>query len=369
MGIFIRKENYIMKRKLKMLVLCVFVVLSLSACSLKNESANVVGEIHEILNVGLIMENGRIDDKSFNQGAWEGIQSAAESNDISSIHLNTMEGTEAGLLSEIANSYDTGYKFMILPGFKFETAVYKAQNKYKDAKFVLIDGIPHSSNFEPEIKENTISILFSEEQAGFLVGVIGALEIKEGDLGFIGGIEIPSVIRFELGFKQGVEYANKAYATNVEISDKNSIYVGSFDDAATGGLIANQMYSNGVKAIFSAAGATGHGVITEAKKRSAVGETAWVIGIDVDQYSDGIYEEEKSVILTSAMKKVNKAVLQVINDEIEGNFKGGESIIFDVKSDGVGIPEENPNLSEDTIIKINEVINKIKNDEIIIKSE
>ena len=111
------------------------------------------------------------------------------------------------------------------------------------------------------------------------------------------------------------------------------------------------------------------GVITEAKTRVVNGEEVWVIGVDSDQYDDGIYEGSKSVVLTSAIKKIDEATYQIIKNEINGEFPGGQVLRFDTKNDAVGIPSENPNLSEDTITKVNEVINAIKSDEIEVKTE
>ena len=155
----------------------------------------------------------------------------------------------------------------------------------------------------------------------------------------------------------------------VSLKAENIVYSGSFTDLALGQQIAAQMYDRGVKVIFAAAGGTGMGAITEAKTRTVNGEEVWVIGVDCDQYADGIYEGNKSVILTSAIKKVNEAAYQMIEAELNNEFPGGQSLIFNAKNNAVGIPEENPNLSEDTVAKVNEVLEAIKNGEIEVKSE
>ena len=129
------------------------------------------------------------------------------------------------------------------------------------------------------------------------------------------------------------------------------------------------MYDRGVKVIFTAAGGTGMGAITEAKTRAVNGEEAWIIGVDSDQYADGIYEGNKSVILTSAIKKVNVASYKMIEAELNNEFPGGQSLIFDAKNDAVGIPEENPNLSDETVSKVSEVLEAIKSGQIEVKSE
>ena len=182
-------------------------------------------------------------------------------------------------------------------------------------------------------------------------------------------MEIPAVQKFNYGFQQGVAYANENYGTNVSVKAGNIVYSGSFSDTALGQQLAAQMYDRGVKAIFAAAGGVGRGVITEAKTRVVNGEEVWVIGVDSDQYDDGIYEGNKSVILTSAIKKVNAAAYQMIEAKLNGEFQGGEALVFDVKNDAIGIPDKNPNLSDDTMDKVNEVLNAIKADEIEEKTE
>ncbi|MBM6837453.1 BMP family ABC transporter substrate-binding protein [Clostridium saudiense] len=321
------------------------------------------------LRVGMVTDAGTIDDKSFNQGTWEGIQKAASDLGVDANYLKPAGTTEADYLKEIQNLYDTGYKFIITPGFKFETAVYQAQQKYQDAKFVLLEGSPHSGDNNALVGENTVSIYFADEQAGFLAGVAAALELKEGELGFIGGMEIPPVQRFNYGYQQGIKYANENLGTNMSIKEENVVFQGSFDNSAAGQQLAAQMYDRGVKAIFCAAGGVGVGVINEAKTRALSGKEAWVIGVDVDQYDDGIYEGDKSVILTSAIKRIDVAAYDMIKAETEGNFPGGDTLTFDASNDGVGIPVENPNLSKETTDKVAEVFNQIKEGNIKVSSE
>lgn len=321
------------------------------------------------LKVGMVTDAGTIDDKSFNQGTWEGIKRAEEDLKIQSKYLKPAGTTEADYLKEIGNLYDAGYKFIVTPGFKFETAIFQAQDKFTDAKFILIDGAPHSGDYSPVVKENTVSIFFAEHESGFLAGVATALELKEGEAGFIGGMEIPPVQKFNWGFQQGVQYANENLGTNISIKEENVLYQGTFDDVAAGKQIAAQMFDSGVDVIFAAAGGVGVGAINEAKTRAESGEAVWVVGVDVDQYADGIYKGEKSVILTSAMKKIDQAAYDMIQQELDGEFPGGQTLNFDVKNDGVGIPAENPNLSEDTVKATDEIYAKIKSDEIKVAAE
>ena len=355
-----------MKKKVIALVLSALMVTGLVGCGSDNNSST---SEESTLKVGMVTDTGTIDDKSFNQGTWEGIKEAEKEFGLETTFMQPNGESESSYLTEIQNLYDSGYKFIVTPGYKFETAIYKAQSQYEDAKFVLIDGEPNDGKDNYLVADNTVAIYFAEEQSGFIAGVAAAVELKTGDFGFIGGMEIPSVKKFNYGFQQGIAYANEHYGTTVSLKNENIVYSGSFSDTALGQQLAAQMYDNGVKAIFTAAAGVNIGVITEAKTRVVNGEEAWVIGVDSDQYDDGIYEGSKSVVLTSAIKKIDEATYQIIKNEINGEFPGGQVLRFDTKNDAVGIPSENPNLSEDTITKVNEVINAIKSDEIEVKTE
>lgn len=342
----------------------------LGACG-KDEGNGAEGnkEEKDALKVGMVTDAGTIDDKSFNQGTWEGIVKASEELGIQEKYLKPGGTTEADYLKEIGNLYDAGYKFIVTPGFKFETAVFQAQTKYEDANFVLIDGNPHSGDSKPVVADNTVSIFFAEHQAGFVAGIATALELKEGEAGFIGGMEIPPVQKFNWGFQQGVAYANENLGTNITIKEENVVYQGSFDNVAAGQQLAAQMFDRGVNVIFAAAGGVGVGAINEAKTRVQSGEEVWMVGVDVDQYEDGIYEGDNSVILTSAMKKIDHASFDMIKRFQDGDFPGGETLTYDATNDGVGIPEENPNLSEETVKQVQEVYEKLKAGEIEVSAE
>ena len=247
--------------------------------------------------------------------------------------------------------------------------MHKAQDKYKDANFIIIDGEPRDDSGNTSVADNTIAIYFAEEQAGFLVGVAASVELKEGELGFIGGMESSAVQKFNWGFQQGVAYANENLGTNMSLKAENIVYQGTFSDSAAGQQLAAHMYDRGVKAIFCAAGGVGNGVITEAKTRSSQGEEAWVVGVDSDQYADGIYSDNKSVILTSAIKKIETASYNTIKEFKEGKFDGGKILTFDITSDSVGLPAENPNLSAETISSVQKVYDELKQGNITVSAE
>ena len=158
-----------MRKKIITLVLSVLMTTGLVACGNSGNGSSNSGE--GTLKVGMVTDSGTIDDKSFNQGTWEGIIEAEENLEIEKNYLKPSGETEADYLTEIQNLYDSGYRFIVAPGFKLESAIYKAQEKYSDAKFVLIDGEPNDGKGNYLVADNTVAIQFAEEEGGFVAGV------------------------------------------------------------------------------------------------------------------------------------------------------------------------------------------------------
>lgn len=343
------------------LVLSVWVV-----CSCSDDGKAV----KKAMKVGMVTDAGTIDDKSFNQGAWEGIVRAEKELGVEIKYLKPVGTTEADYVKEIDNLYDSGYKFIVCPGFKFETAIFKAQTKHPDAKFVLIDGNAHpADSYDVQNGPNTIGIIFAEQEAGFSAGLAAALELKEGRFGFIGGMEIPAVQKFNWGWQQGIRYANEHFGTTIEMHPEDFVYQGSFNDIAAGQQIAASMFDRGVKCIHAAAGGVGVGVINETKARRQVGKEVWVVGVDVNQYNEGLLPDGKSVVLTSAMKYIDRASFDMVKEELNGAFKGGRTLQLTAKDDAVGIPTENPNLSAEVQKQVQEVYAQIKSGAVMISDK
>ena len=311
----------------------------------------------------MMTDSGTIDDKSFNQATWEGIKRyESENGTIVAQYIKPIGETTADYMQAADDLITAGNQMIIAPGFKFDEAITKLQEQYPDIKFVMIDGQPE------EVAENTIAIYFAEHEAGFLAGITAALETKTGKVGFIGGMKSESIEKFGYGYVAGVAYANKHFGTNAEVVDY--LYNGTFTDVAGGQAQAGSMYDKGIDIIFTAAGRVGSGVITEAKTRAEAGDKVYVIGVDVDQYEDGIYNQEtnESVILTSALKRVDNASYTKIDEFINGTFTGGEVITMTAEVDGVGLPETNPNLTTETQETVNELLANIKAGNLVIPS-
>jgi len=319
------------------------------------------------LKVGMVTDSGSIDDKSFNQGTWEGVKEAAEEFDLQIKYLKPAGTTDADYIKEIGNLIDSGYKFVVCPGFKFESSIFEAQDRWPDAKFVILDGTPHSTDYsEFRQEDNVVSIFWYENESGFIAGVATAVQLQDASVGFIGGMEIPAVQKFNWGFQQGINYANENLGTKITLDPENVVYQGTFSDVAAGQQIAASMYDKGIKAIFAAAGGVGVGCFTEAKTRVQAGEEVWMVGVDVDQYSEGLLPNGKSVTLTSAMKKLDVGSYEMIKAELEGTFPGGSTITLSAANDGLGIPAENPNLNDAAIKAANDAFNLVKSGDIVV---
>lgn len=348
--------------KLMKLSMVAALTLGLVACAKAEESEE------KGIKGGMVTDSGTIDDKSFNQGTWEGVLEYKEDNSNAEVQYLMPTGeTTQDYLEAIDNLAMTGVEVMVLPGFKFEEALGVAQEKHPEIKFVAIDaeplvGVDADGNPLYEVADNTVSIFFAEQQASFLAGVATALETETNKVAFLGGMEVPAVQKLGWGFVAGIAYANARLGTDVEVTDY--IYQGTFTDLDAGKAIAAGMYDKGVDVVFAAAGVVGVGAINEAKTRAEDGNEVFIVGVDVDQYDEGLLTNGNSVILTSAMKYLGQAAYDQINAYANGEFEGGRTILMDVNANGVGLPKVNPNLSDEAIKQVNEAAEMIKTGEI-----
>ena len=295
---------------------------------------------NKTLKVGMVADIGGINDESFNQSAWEGLQQAEKDFGIEVKVIESKQASE--YLQNMESLLDEDVDMVIGVGYTMKEDIQKQAENYPDKQFVLIDETYDT------IPENITPILFRENEAAYLTGLIAGNMTKTNNVGFIGGIQTPVVSRFEYGYKAGVKEANENSNVNVQ-------YAGTFSDAAKGKSIANQMYGNGTDIILSAAGGTGLGAIESAKEQNK-----YAIGVDRDQ-SDLAPEN----VLTSALKRVNVGVYDTVKEFVEGKLTGGQEKVYGLKEDGVGIPETTKNLvPQDIIDYVNSMIEKIKNDEI-----
>ncbi|HET7578529.1 MAG TPA: BMP family ABC transporter substrate-binding protein [Bacillales bacterium] len=278
--------------------------------------------------VGMVTDTGGINDKSFNQGAWEGLQKFAKDKGLSIgngkdvMYLESQSNSDyiPNLTKLVHHNYDLVYGI----GYKMADAVKKIALQNPDAHLAIIDSVVTKDN--GDMIPNVASITFKEQQGSFLVGIIAAKMTKTNKIGFIGGVKSDVISRFENGFIAGAKTVNP----DIKIFDQ---YAGSFSDASKGKQIAAAMYSKGADIVFPAAGATGNGAFTEAKNRTKNGHKVWVIGVDRDQYKEGLPED---VTLTSMVKHVDKAVYKVSSEAMNGKFPGGKHVLLGLKQNAVG---------------------------------
>lgn len=275
--------------------------------------------------LALITDVGTIDDKSFNQGSWEGLEAYAKDNDITCKYYKPAEKSDAACLTSIDLAVKGGAKVIVTPGFLFEYPVLEAQDKYPDVKFIIIDAAPTDPNEGQRIEKNVESIFYAEEQAGYLAGYAA---VAEGytKLGFMGGIAVPAVIRYGYGFIQGADAAAKELG--VEDVSMKYTYVGNFDATPENNAKA-AWYNEGTEVIFACGGAVGNSVMKAAETSGGK-----VIGVDVDQSG------ESDTVITSAMKNLGDSVYNTVKSYYDGTFEGGKSVTLTAADNGILLPME-----------------------------
>jgi len=297
--------------------------------------------------VGLVTDVGGIDDKSFNQGTWEGIKVYGAENKLTvGKEIKYLQSSaEADYVPNLSTFADEKFDLIVAPGFLFNSAMTEVAGQFPNQKFLIIDSVVKDKN--DKLIPNVANAVFAEHEGSFLVGVAAGLKAKadkKTKVGFVGGMKFPLIEKFEAGFQQGVKAVYPECQVLVD-------YAGVFTDPGKGQALAAKQFGAGADIVFAAAGNTGNGVIKEAKERTVKGDVRWAVGVDKDQYSDGIYAPGKSAVLTSMMKRVDVAAHDIAGLVRDGKFPGGQVYTFTLKNQGVGLPASNPNLSAD-ILKV-----------------
>lgn len=304
-------------------------------------------------SVAMVTDVGGVDDKSFNQSAWKGVQEFGKDQNMEKGDggYDYLQSTDpADYTTNLNNLARRDFNLIFGVGFLMEDAIADIAAQQKDTNFAIIDGEVDAPN--------VASVLFKEQEGGFLAGVAAALMTKSDKIGFIGGMDIPVIERFEAGFIAGVN----AVKPDIKVDSK---YTGAFDKAELGKAEASRMYSSGVDIIFHAAGGTGNGVFSEAKERKQADKDAyvWVIGVDSDQYDEGKVGDD-NITLTSMLKRVDVAVKDISQQAMEGNFPGGETKVYGLHDNGVSLADSRGAIPQDVLDQIDEYAQKIADGEI-----
>jgi len=332
-----RKEEKDMKKLFALLLAVLLVAGVFVACGGNNEPAGggtnsfgVISWEDGEIPIVLITDYGDIDDESYNQGAWEGVLQFARANDIPYDYFRpASRGSTEDNLNSISLAIDAGVQVLVTPGFLFEPAIYIAQEMYSDVHIILLDAIPTPPEGDSYIAENTVAVLFAEEQSGFLAGYAAVMD-GHRELGFIGGIPVPSVIRFGTGFVEGAEFAAAELGLGAGDVNIRYTYAGSFAPSPEVQTLAASWYADGVEVIFTAAGGAGLSVFAAAD----ASDSGLVIGVDVDQSS------HSERIITSALKELRNSVADMLELFFAGEFPGGQIFMMDGTNDGVGLPQD-----------------------------
>ncbi len=299
------------------ILLAALAVLMLASCSKKAEDtaaapAAEAAPVENVVHVHMVTDVGGVNDQSFNQSAWEGLQKAEKDLGIKVSYKESKQN--ADYMPNMESALDEDVDLIWGIGFMMADAILEEAQNNPDQNYAIID------NAYEDTPPNLVGVVFEAAQASYLVGYIAGKMCETGKVGFIGGIKFALIEEFEYGFKAGVKQANP----DIEILTQ---YAESFTDAAKGKSIANSMYQQGADIIFHAAGGVGNGLIEAAKEQGK-----WAIGVDRDQN-----DLAPDNVLTSAMKRVDNGIYNLSKALAEGNFPGGTTVSYGLAEGGVGV--------------------------------
>ena len=279
--------------------------------------------------IALITDYGTIDDRSFNQGSWEGVVQFALPRGIAHRYYQPPEVSPEAYIATIELAVTGGARIIVTPGFLFEESIFIAQDRFPDIHFILLDGTPRNEGWtEFRTNDNVVAITYAEEEAGFLAGYAA---VRDGNtsLGFMGGMAVPAVVRFGYGFVQGAEFAAQYMGLGSESIQLYYHYTGGFSATPEVQAMAASWYNAGIEVVFACGGLLGNSVMAAAE---AAGTK--VIGVDVDQ------SVESETVITSALKGLTVSVYDSLAAFYDGTFPGGQNLVFRAYNYGVGLPME-----------------------------
>lgn len=292
------------------------------------------------ISIGFVTDTGGIDDKSFNQTTYEGLVQFVNENPGAEVNY-LQSNNDSDYIPNLSSFADEGVDLIAAAGFLFADAIGEVLTSYPEQKAIVIDVDWLDVAKYPNLRQ----VGFAVEQGTYLAGIAAGMKAVENGskhVGMIIGMESSSMDPFYAGFQQGVWSVDPEIVIDYDNAN-------SFSASEMGSVLADKQYANGATVIFACAGSTGNGVIKNAADRRLAGEDVWVIGVDTDQYALGVYNDAgDSAVLTSAMKRVDVAAYDAAKDVANGTFEGGVKI-YALADEGVSLPKENPNLSQDVL--------------------
>ena len=333
-------------RKIIAIWMVMAMALCFAACGQTEETAQE--EEDQTAEIALIID-GDIEDGGFNQVTWESIESFCTEHELTCAYYKSSGDTDEAIDKTVKEIIEKKGKLLIFAGSDFETAVYRLQKEHEDLYFYLIDGVPHDKKdkYEYGVADNSIGVLFAEEQAGYLAGYAAVMDGYKS-FGFLGGEELPSVKRYGYGFLQGISAAATEKGMKDEI-DVRYQYAGTFEATPEVQKVAEEWYADGTEVIFSCGGAIIKSVIKAAEAKGGK-----IIGVDTDQ--SGLSE----TIITSAKKRIDEALDDVLKEYNRGNFVGNNVFNYTANNKGVGLEMTNARFNSFDQSQYKEIFNQIK---------
>ncbi|CAL9471837.1 Membrane lipoprotein TmpC [Streptomyces sp. enrichment culture] len=305
--------------------------LAASACGGTSGESGGDGE-KENLGLAIAYDIGGKGDQSFNDAAYAGLTKAKDEFGYKTADIEPTEGeTDADKEQRLASLAKQGYNPVIGVGFAYGPAMEAVAKDYPDTTFGIVDSVVEG--------DNVASLVFAEEQASYLAGVAAAKATKTNTVGFIGGVDIPLIHKFEAGFEQGVKATNPKVKVLSQYLTQTA-EEGGFSSPDKGKAAAEGQIEKKADVVYQAAGLSGQGVIEAAAKAQV-----WAIGVDSDQYQQEALASYKKFILTSALKDVGGAVYTLAKSVEDGKPLTGTQT-FDLKVNGVGLAESNPEFAK-----------------------
>lgn len=298
--------------------------------------------------IRLITDATGIDDKSFNAAAWRGIlafygDTWENQKGRGKLYDVVTCQTQDKYIPNIKQASDEGYDLICVTGFTFADALGEVAKLYPNQKYMIVDvdwvSLP-----------NVMQFTFAEHEGSYLVGVAAALKaqadgIKNPKFGFIGGVPGAVITKFEVGYIQGL----RSVIPNASVVD---YYANDWGKPELAKAQAKNWYDSGVYAIYSAAGGTGNGTIAQAKEYRSQGKNVWAIGVDSDQFEEGVFTAGKSAVLTSMLKRVESSTQYALST-VQGGTFASKVVVLDMKADGVGYSDQNTELGAAIVKKVN----------------
>ncbi|PRY32952.1 BMP family lipoprotein [Pseudosporangium ferrugineum] len=305
-------------------------VASLSACTaapVTVSSDALTGLGSESVHVGIAYDSAGRGDKSFNDAAGAGLDRAKKELLVGATEVTTKSEDDEGRVAALRELVRAGSNPVIAVGFLYAGAIGTVAKENPGTLFAIIDD-------DSVQAKNVVSLLFSEEQGSYLVGVAAGLATESGRVGFVGGVDVPLIHKFEAGYTAGVHSVDPDIRVTARYLSKPPDFSG-FGSPDKGRAAAAALLDGGADVVYSAAGGSGQGAL----EAVAAVPGAWAIGVDSDQYA-GAAGAVKERILTSMLKRVDNGVFQEIQAFIKGDRAGGAKR-YDLKVDGVGYATSN----------------------------